>query len=381
MIIHDMNAVPRLVGPALSERLRVMPAVVVSGARQTGKSTLAERLLAGPRQYRSLDDLDVLDAARRDPESLAGRASYLTLWPMTRREQLGQVRCGLWDELLGTPDAGWLDLLGAQPIEAEGWRALARRGGFATPALELTSARERAIWFDGYVRTYLERDLQDLASISALPDFRRLMRAACLRMGQLVNQTEIGRDAPAHIPRGVWPEGARRAAAAYGPHDGVAGARRSGRTLVAGVLTRASARSSGAQAQQRRPRGLEVTDCRRRELRAEIETLASNTQQPGLGRGRGGHPLEYCEHRFGRQRVRGVQEVGRGHHASQLERRRRARARIHEDHPLSPDEVERVLDLQLELADHLDARHRGRLDPRREFGPDGVVAAARVADR
>jgi uncharacterized protein len=44
------------------------------------------------------------------------------------------------------------------------------------------------------VRTYLERDLQDLAAISALPDFRRLMRAACLRLGQLVNQTELGRD-------------------------------------------------------------------------------------------------------------------------------------------------------------------------------------------
>jgi hypothetical protein len=39
-----------------------------------------------------------------------------------------------------------------------------------------------------------ERDLQDLASISALPDFRRLMQAACLRLGQLLNQTELGRD-------------------------------------------------------------------------------------------------------------------------------------------------------------------------------------------
>jgi uncharacterized protein len=44
------------------------------------------------------------------------------------------------------------------------------------------------------VRTHLERDLQDLASISALPDFRRLMQAACLRLGQLLDQTEPGRD-------------------------------------------------------------------------------------------------------------------------------------------------------------------------------------------
>ncbi|MGN2391020.1 ATP-binding protein [Pelomicrobium sp. G1] len=50
------------------------------------------------------------------------------------------------------------------------------------------------MWFDGYVRTYLERDLQELAAISALPDFRRLMRAASLRLGQLLNQTELARD-------------------------------------------------------------------------------------------------------------------------------------------------------------------------------------------
>lgn len=56
------------------------------------------------------------------------------------------------------------------------------------------AAHDRAVWFDGYERTYLERDLQDLSAITALPDFRRLMRAACLRMGQLANQTELARD-------------------------------------------------------------------------------------------------------------------------------------------------------------------------------------------
>ncbi len=225
-----------------------MPAVVVTGARQTGKSTLAERLVAGGRRYRTLDDFDVLAAARRDPEalvggqepitldevqrepdllsavkraidrnrtagrflltgsanlllmrqvseSLAGRASYLTLWPLTRREQLGLGRAGRWEELLDTPEDGWRDLLLADGDEhAEDWRALAQRGGFPTPAIELATAAERAIWFDGYVRTYLERDLQDLASISSLPDFRRLMQAACLRLGQVLNQTELGRD-------------------------------------------------------------------------------------------------------------------------------------------------------------------------------------------
>ncbi len=142
IIIHDMKTLPRVLGAALSERVRVMPAVIVTSARQTGKRTLVEHLVSGERRYATLDDLDVFDAARRDPEtlvggsgpvtldevqrepellravkraidrdrtpgrflltgsanlllmrrvseSLAGRASYLTLWPMTRREQRG----------------------------------------------------------------------------------------------------------------------------------------------------------------------------------------------------------------------------------------------------------------------------------------------------
>jgi hypothetical protein len=249
IIIHDVEPtpLPRLVGRAMADRLRAMPALVVTGPRQAGKSTLAQHLAPAPRRYYSLDDLDILDAAARDPEallggtdpvtldevqrapellhlvkraidrrrtagrflltgsanllmmrrvseSLAGRASYLTLWPMTHREQRGLGRCGIWEDLLATPDDHWLDIVASQPDDAEDWRALVRRGGFPTPAVTMTRAADRAIWFDGSVRTYLERDLQDLASIASLPDFRRLMRAASLRLGQLVNQTELGRD-------------------------------------------------------------------------------------------------------------------------------------------------------------------------------------------
>ncbi|MFO0827494.1 MAG: ATP-binding protein [Phycisphaerales bacterium] len=249
IIIHGVNTVdlPRLVAKSLLDRLKVMPVVVVTGARQTGKSTLVQTQLPRERRYFSLDDIDVHDVAVRDPasllggalpvtldeiqrvpsllhavkrsidrhrvagqflltgsanlllmrrvsESLAGRASYLTLWPMTRREQRGLARCGLWDELLSAPDEAWMEVLSAQHDEPEDWRALARRGGFPTPALHLSSDADRAVWFDGYVRTYLERDLQALSAISALSDFRRLMRAACLRIGQLVNQAELGRD-------------------------------------------------------------------------------------------------------------------------------------------------------------------------------------------
>jgi len=247
IIMHGMETLPRLVSAALRERLDSMPAVIVTGARQTGKSTLAEELVPGRRRYLSLDDLDVTDAARRDPEaliggaepitldevqrepellravkrsidrrrvvgkflitgsanlllmrqvseSLAGRASYITLWPMTRREQAGLSTCGVWDALLDSRDEDWRDLLLSRSTRQQDWRELARRGGFPTPAVHLKTANARAIWFDGYIRTYLERDLQDIASITALPDFRRLMRATALRLGQLANQAELGRD-------------------------------------------------------------------------------------------------------------------------------------------------------------------------------------------
>ena len=127
-------------------------------------------------------------------ESLAGRASYLTLWPMTRREQRGLGRCGVWEELVAAPDGEWADVLGTDGPGPDDWAALARRGGFPTPAIQMSAPADRAVWFEGYVRTYLERDLQALATIVALPDFRRLMRATCFRLGQLVNQTELGRD-------------------------------------------------------------------------------------------------------------------------------------------------------------------------------------------
>lgn len=62
------------------------------------------------------------------------------------------------------------------------------------PAHDLEGPEARAGWFEGYVRTYLERDLQDLSSIQSVPDFRRLMRAAAHRLGGLLNQSELGRD-------------------------------------------------------------------------------------------------------------------------------------------------------------------------------------------
>jgi predicted AAA+ superfamily ATPase len=249
IIIRVMNdmPLPRLLTDAVRRVSHTMPVVVVTGARQTGKSTLVADLLPGQRPYYSLDDLDIRTQAERTPdelvgrpgpmvldevqrvpdlllavkrsvdqerqpgryiltgsanlllmksvsESLAGRAGYLTLWPMTRRERSGLGVAGLWSELLDHPTQRWPEILTARESERADWRDAARIGGYPVPAVLQPDPVDRAIWFDGYVRTYLERDLKDLSSIDNLVDFRRLMGATCHRLGQLMNQTELGRD-------------------------------------------------------------------------------------------------------------------------------------------------------------------------------------------
>jgi predicted AAA+ superfamily ATPase len=118
---------------------------------------------------------------------------YLTLHPMTRLELLGRGAAGAWSELFRREDRAWPELLRGRG-DADDWREVVRRGGYPVPAHHLRRAPERALWHSGYTQTYLERDLRDLSSVDSLPSFRRLMRAACLRIGNLVNQTELGRD-------------------------------------------------------------------------------------------------------------------------------------------------------------------------------------------
>ncbi|MGA7540681.1 MAG: ATP-binding protein [Steroidobacteraceae bacterium] len=200
--------------------MRTLRVVAVTGPRQAGKSTFVEHHPAlADRPYLSLDDAPVLRRARENPaafvrgqfvltgsanllmmkrvsDSLSGRAYYLRLWPMTRREQLGLAGTGSWDRFFEEDAARWLEAVRSTDSPAASWQRHAARGGFPEIALSEigASASDRALWFDGYITTYLERDLRDLAAIADLADFQRLMQAAALRIGSLLNQSELGRD-------------------------------------------------------------------------------------------------------------------------------------------------------------------------------------------
>jgi predicted AAA+ superfamily ATPase len=229
--------------------LRRFPVVVVTGARQTGKTTLVQHMAgASDRAYRTLDDPASQEAAARDPEtflaesprltldevqrrpelllavkravdrdrsagrflltgsanllmmarvaeSLAGRAVYVNLRPMTESEKVGRPDPGPWDRFLRAADA--CEARDAVPRSARdggAWPRAVLEGGFPVAALE-TDPESRRAWFDGYLSTYVERDLRQLAQIDALIDFRRLMRISALRTGRMANQAEMARDA------------------------------------------------------------------------------------------------------------------------------------------------------------------------------------------
>lgn len=247
-----MAILARAAAPLLAQALRTLRVVAVTGPRQAGKSTFVEHHPAlADRPYLSLDDPSVLRRARDDPaafvrsepamtideaqrvpdlilavksvvdrqrpvvrgqfvltgsanllmmkrvsDSLSGRAYYLRLWPMTRREQLGLGTTGSWDRFFDEDVARWLDGVRREDLPAASWPTAVLRGGFPEVAVGEAgaSAAGRALWFDGYITSYLERDLRDLAAIADLADFQRLMCAAALRLGNLLNQSELGRD-------------------------------------------------------------------------------------------------------------------------------------------------------------------------------------------
>jgi uncharacterized protein len=238
--------------PLVEESLRAFPVVAILGPRQVGKSTLAQTLPSKewPARYLTLDDVAVLDAALGDPdgfleglefpvildeiqrapdllralkrmvdrdrkpgrclltgsanlltmqsvsETLAGRAALLDLHPFSWAELQRQESPASSVDLLFSSSTAKA-LVSKLPKSASASRrdltARFLSGGYPTPAL-MPPGRPRSQWFESYRRTYLERDLRQVANIVRLPEFGRLLTASALRSGQLLNATSFSRD-------------------------------------------------------------------------------------------------------------------------------------------------------------------------------------------
>jgi predicted AAA+ superfamily ATPase len=231
----------REIASLVMRALQNLPLVVVTGLRQTGKTTFLQRDAAfRGRRYLSLDDFATLEAARREPESLlegaepltideaqrspellkavkiavdrrrvpgrfllsgsanlalldsvseslAGRALYVTLHPFTRRERKKQSKVPFVVRFLESPTLS--RRVPAAPIDDKE----ILDGGM--PSIVLGEAKDRGLWLLGYEQTYLERDVRELSQVTDLISFRNVVRLAALRTGQILNLSELAREA------------------------------------------------------------------------------------------------------------------------------------------------------------------------------------------
>lgn len=197
------------------------PIVLLTGARQVGKTRLVQRAFPDHR-YVSLDLPTEAARADQDPEA------FLQLYPPPVVVDEVQYAPGLFRHLKAVVDRdrdrmGQFILTGSQKLplmssvsdslagraailELEGltWAEIhaARpelsledvvvRGGF--PELYERPELDAAAWYRAYVATYLERDVRELMAVGSLRDFERLVRAAALRSGSLLNKAELARD-------------------------------------------------------------------------------------------------------------------------------------------------------------------------------------------
>src|SRR5699024_8471768 len=230
----------RFLRTPLLEALADTPVVMLAGARQVGKSTLAQTTIAEA-TYFTLDDAATLAAAVVDPtgcvgrlpdrtiideiqrapalmlalkaavdanrrpgrflltgsanvltvpkvaDSLAGRMEVLQLWPFSQGEILRQQETFL--ETLFSGKA----FKGMAPDEDE-LRSRIVAGGYPE-AVARTSSRRRNAWFNSYLSTIVQRDIRDLANITGLHELPRLLRFLAERSSTLLNMAGLAREA------------------------------------------------------------------------------------------------------------------------------------------------------------------------------------------
>ena len=230
--------------------------IVLTGARQTGKTTLVQRTFPGI-PYLSMEDpavrpafsrlsardwierypVAIIDEVQKAPsivesikaaydasesvrylllgssqilllsrirESLAGRVAIEELWPLT----LPEMATSSWsDPLAPSRLVNWLDggagdtlsLLGVPALDgafakhAEAFETYLRYGGMPAVWKGDLPAEDRDSWLRDYRRTYLERDVADLASLRVLEPFVVAQKAIALSTGRLVNFNDLAR--------------------------------------------------------------------------------------------------------------------------------------------------------------------------------------------
>lgn len=212
---------PRLLEPIVKDRVATRPAVVLTGARQTGKTSLVKRLF--PKyNYVTLDLPSAARQAEFDPKTflnqykpplIVDEIQYAPGLLRHLKQEIDRDRTsngkfiltgsqpfelmqGVSESLAGR--ASVLELNGLSFSEIKGKKSKSKvdeyllRGGY--PELHEKPELDAYGFFQSYVATYLERDLRSMLKVGNLHDFERFLRACALRTSQLINRAELARD-------------------------------------------------------------------------------------------------------------------------------------------------------------------------------------------
>jgi predicted AAA+ superfamily ATPase len=213
--------IPRDIEPRLRRSARTRPVVVLTGARQTGKTSTLRRLF--PRhEFVSLDLPSEAEQAEKEPEAFLHRhptpiiidevqyapALLRHLKPAVDADrgrygrflitgsQKFTLMKGVSESLAGRVDVVELETLSLSEIQGAGIRIdvldAIVRGGF--PELHANPEIDCVSFQSSYLATYLERDVRSLGNVGNLRDFERFLRACALRSANLLNKSDLARD-------------------------------------------------------------------------------------------------------------------------------------------------------------------------------------------
>jgi predicted AAA+ superfamily ATPase len=213
-----MKYIPRSIETELFKASRSFSAVVLTGPRRAGKTTLLQKFLPEA-EYYLLEDPDIISRLRADPRSFLDEVSCPAILDEIQNvpELINYVRTridrspdkkGLWF-LTGSQEAplmrgvteslaGRAALFSLLPLsQQETSKVSLLKGGF--PEV-LARPSAGSIWFRSYVQTYLERDVRSVSSIRDLATFRRFMSLTASRCGQILNRTDLAAPLGVSVP-------------------------------------------------------------------------------------------------------------------------------------------------------------------------------------